>query len=186
MKSVSKIVLASLLFGSGLWAGSMIVSNADGLTAANQPGSVGDPVVTKSYVDEAVQKLVKNELSQLNLSSDQIKQMIAAELKKSPSGASALSVVTFNNGETLYAGEGAEFIVRTGKAVAYSNDGNGIPDVTGGKDLPNGTAIANNHLLIFPREGRGIKAASDNKGAIYVMVRGNYLHLDKDGNTITP
>jgi len=158
---------------------------------APTPGSSDDPVITKSYFD-------KNTLSE-----DKVKQLIADAIAKSatsdpqptptppPSGGAAngtagITVIQLKAGQTLYAGEGSEFIVRTGRTVAVSNDENGIPDVTGGKDIAAGSEIATNHLLIFPREGRGIKPAAKNTADIYVMVRGGYLLLNADGSTATP
>ncbi|WP_436233421.1 hypothetical protein [Paenibacillus sp. LjRoot153] len=102
-----------------------------------------------------------------------------------PTAAANMKVVQLENGQTLYAGAGAEFIVRSGKVLAVSNDENGIPDVTGGKDLAAGTEVALNHLLIFPTEGRGIKPSTKNDTSIYIMVRGGYLILNADGSKVT-
>ncbi|SDO62093.1 hypothetical protein SAMN04487897_11825 [Paenibacillus sp. yr247] len=152
------------------------MSQADAPT----PGSSTDPVITKSYFD------------QNTLSEAKVKELVAATLAANGSQPSAggstsapatMKVVQLQNGQTLYAGAGAEFIVRTGKVLAVSNDENGIPDVTGGKDLPAGTEVALNHLLIFPAEGRGIKPSPKNTADIFVMVRGSYLLLNADGST---
>jgi hypothetical protein len=162
------------------------------VTQANapSPGSASDPVITKSYFDQ-------NSLTQ-----DQVKQLISAEIAKIPSsgngnggsngqstgsfaGSSSLTVVQLKAGQTLYAGAGTEFIVRTGKTVAVSNDEDGIPDVTSGKDIPAGAAIENNHHLIFPRDTRGIKPATNNTADIFVMVRGSYSLFNADGSKVT-
>ncbi|MDQ0891953.1 hypothetical protein QFZ81_007041 [Paenibacillus sp. V4I9] len=150
---------------------------------APAPGSSTDPVITKSYFDQ-------NTLSEAKVK-DMIASAIAANAGGSqPSGSNGgtsssmpatMKVVQLQNGQTLYAGAGAEFIVRTGKLLAVSNDENGIPDVTGGKDLPAGAEVALNHLLIFPAEGRGIKPSPKNTADIFVMVRGSYLLLNADG-----
>jgi hypothetical protein len=66
------------------------------------------------------------------------------------------------------------FFTGTGKAVAFSGDASGIPDLTGAKDLTSGTAIPLNHHLLFPREGRGIQLAPKEKNSVVVMVRGPY------------
>lgn len=165
-----------------------LVSQADAPT----PGSAKDPVVTKSYFDQ-------NSLTQ-----DQVKQLIASAIANLSSGgtgtgsssgsntvtspnSTALTVVELTTGQTLYAGAGTEFIVRTGKTVAISSDEEGIPDVTSGKDIQPGAAIENNHLLIFPKDTRGIKPEAKNTTEIYVMVRGNYLLLNADGSkVVTP
>lgn len=167
MKRLAKITLAVALFGGGLWSGSALLSRADSLNNANQPGSVSDPLITKSYVDEALTKLVREEL--------------AKQTGSGTSGAAEMKTVTLKHGESLLAGPGTEFIVRVGKAVAVSNSSNGIPDVTGGKDVPAGEIIGLNHLLIFPSEGRGIKHADREQVTIFVMVRGSYSKLDANG-----
>jgi hypothetical protein len=147
------------------------ISQADAPT----PGSATDPVITKSYFDQ-------NSLTQ-----DQVKQLIASALANQPSGgSSAITVVQLKIGQTLYAGAGAEFIVRTGKTIAVSKDEDGIPDVTAGKDIRAGSAIENNHHLIFPRDTRGIKPAINNTADIFVMVRGSYSLFNADGSKVTP
>lgn len=162
-------------------------SHADAPT----PGSASDPVLTKSYFDQ-------NSLTQ-----DQVKQLIASAIAKLPNGGygtvsgsgsstdtivspspTALTIVQLKLGQTLYAGAGTEFIVRTGNTVAISSDEEGIPDVTSGKDIQPGATIENNHLLIFPKDTRGIKPAAKNTAEIYVMVRGNYLLLNADGSKV--
>ncbi|MGO4269905.1 hypothetical protein AB4Z22_08690 [Paenibacillus sp. TAF58] len=154
---------------------------------APTPGSSTDPVITKSYFD------------QNTLSEAKVKELVASAIAANagagqPSGSNGgtgsstpatMKVVQLQNGQTLYAGAGAEFIVRTGRVLAVSNDENGIPDVTGGKDLPAGTEVALNHLLIFPAEGRGIKPSPKNTADIFVMVRGSYLLLNADGSKTT-
>ncbi|WP_238403216.1 hypothetical protein [Paenibacillus mesophilus] len=99
--------------------------------------------------------------------------------------ASNLEVIKLEAGQVLYGGIGAEIIVRSGKTIAVSNS-DGIPDVTAGKDISAGSAIENNHLLIIPREGRGIKPDPKQKGDIYVMVRGSYILLKEDGTKTAP
>lgn len=181
------IFIAPVLFGAGLWIGSTIItSNADGLIASNQPGSVDDPIVTKSYVDQQVQQVVKAELSKQTVNKDKIKQLIEEATKTSKQASADMTVVQLKAGQLLYAGAGTEFIVRTGKSVAFSNDGNGIPDVTAGKDIPNGATIELNHMLLFPREGRGIKPDPKSNGSVTVMVRGKYLQINEDGSKVNP
>lgn len=120
----------------------------------NTPGSIDDPVVTKSYVDQAIAKGGGG----------------------GTSASAALEIVTVPSGKTLVAAEeGTEFIVRAGKAIAFSADKDGISDLTDGMDLTDGKSVANNHLIVSPRVGRGIApdpAITGNQ--IIVMVRGSY------------
>ncbi|OAS14542.1 hypothetical protein [Paenibacillus oryzisoli] len=150
---------------------------------APSPGTT-DPVITQSYFELHT------------LSEAKVKEIVASAIaanaggsnggtSTTPTAAANMKVVQLANGQTLYAGAGSEFIVRSGKLLAVSNDENGIPDVTGGKDLPAGTEVALNHLLIFPTEGRGIKPSPKNDTSIYVMVRGSYLILNADGSKVS-
>lgn len=155
----------------------IIQTSADSPVSAVQPGSVDDPMVTKSYLDQQLKQQVTAE--------------VAAQIAKLPTGGSSggaagLTVVQLSPGQTLMAGAGSEFIVRNGSVVAVSLDPNGIPDVTSGKDIANKAAIGNNHLLIFPNDKRGIKPDAKQTSVVFVMVRGGYSLLNKDGTAVTP
>ncbi|CAM3776148.1 hypothetical protein [Marinicrinis lubricantis] len=167
MKHMKKIVLTVALFGSGLWLGSQWTSIAE---TSGSPGTVNDPLVTKGYVDQKI-----NELAQQIGSG-------GAGTGSNQGTASSLEIITLAPGETLYAGEGTEFTLRVGTAYAVSNDANGIPDVTEGTNIEKGSVIPRDHLLLFPREGRGIQADADQKGNVIVMVVGSYMHMDAQGN----
>lgn len=93
------------------------------------PGSEGDPVVTKSYVDTRLEQ-----------------------------GLSFL-VVDVPQGKSVIAGAGAEMILRTGVAKVIDSQSGGLCDVTAGADLRKGQTAPPNHLLIVPRDdGRGLYA----------------------------
>jgi hypothetical protein len=159
-------------------------TSADGVTT--QPGSVDDPMVTKSYVDEQVKLQVAAQINaQVNTEVTAQIEKLKKDLSTSGSGSgAALKVVQLAAGQTLLAGAGSELIVRTGFVTAVSTDGNGIPDVTGGKDIAAKSPIALNHLLIFPSDKRGIKPDPKKKDPIFVMVRGGYNIISEDGTTI--
>jgi len=159
-----------------------VISVAD---APSQPGTANDPLVTKSYVDELIQKKVAEEVAKIK---GGITAPTPTPTPVTTPGTSSegVTVIELKAGQTLYAAAGAEFIVRTGKTLIVSSDDNGVPDVTSGKDIaPNGS-IETNHLLIFPREGRGIKPDPKNKDAIFVMVKGNYILQSADGMKVSP
>ncbi|MCP1310473.1 hypothetical protein [Paenibacillus tyrfis] len=175
---------------------------ADSNNTSTLPGSVDDPIITKSYFEQNIAKQVADEFAKQSVNEEKIKQIIKAELAKQGAGSgtypstgsgtngnaqqpavpnTGLTVVKLQQGQTLYGGAGTEFIVRTGKVIAVSSDENGIPDVTSGKDITAGATVELNHLLIVPREGRGVKPDAKNKQEIFVMVRGNYLIINADG-----
>lgn len=148
------LVLTAAALLTGLWMG-------HGYAASSAaPGSDQDPLVTKSYVDEAINKLAAK-----------IDNIAPGEPGDPPAAGASLRVVSVAAGKRLIGYEGTEFILRSGTATAIGSAAGGIPDLTAGKDLANNAAIPANHLLLFPRsDQRGIKA---NTGII-VMVRGNY------------
>lgn len=192
---------SAILLGTAIYFGSTaLITNADG--TGSTAGSVDDPLITKSYVDQRLADLVKKEVA-AQLKGGQLPGAptststttptatptpAASASGSNPGGQAslAITVVQLKQGQTLYAGAGAEFIIRTGKTIAVSSDENGIPDVTAGKDIAAGSAIELNHMLVFPREGRGIKPDPKNKDEIFVMVRGTYMIMNADGSKGTP
>ena len=134
--------------------------------SAKTPGSADDPVVTKSYVDAKVAALVKAELDKLAGGGDLGSSGDAS--------AAALEVVKIPVGQTMMVEAGGEVVIRTGSAVAVSSDENGLSDVTEGADIAPGKPVASNHLILFPRDGRGIKHSPDAKTDMIVLVRGGY------------
>ncbi|SEG61979.1 hypothetical protein [Paenibacillus sp. UNC499MF] len=167
--------------------------------AAPTPGSADDPIVTKSYLEQYVQGLggsVGTGGGSNGLTESKIKEIIAQEIAKLPTNndgggtpstgqGNAMKVVVLKAGQTILADAGSELIVRNGKTLAVSNDDNGIPDVTAGKDLAAGTVVQNNHLLIFPRDGRGVKPDLKETADVYVMVRGGYVVQNADGTKVS-
>jgi hypothetical protein len=171
MKSVWKLSLSVALLGGSLWLGSLLNTTASGAGATGQPGTSDDPVVTKSYVDQQIQKA---------LGGGTIKPTPVPTptptnpTTGTPTTGNTLVVVEVKPGERLMASAGTEFIVRNGKAIIYSTDANGVPDLTAGLDIKNGQAVVTNHLLSFPRDGRGIMVQDGQKYGLVVMVRGAY------------
>jgi len=118
------------------------------VAASDTPGSKEDPVVTKSYVDNQI-----------------------ARLMGSGGSTETYKAIMLTEGQRLIGNEGTEVILRSGEATAIDNGANGVSDVTGAKDLMTGQNVAQNHLLLIPRnDGRGIQANTE----IWVMVRGSY------------
>ncbi|MFS0872209.1 hypothetical protein [Paenibacillus xylanilyticus] len=183
MKPYMKVSLAALAIGVGVWVGSVYSNTAIG-AGTSQPGTADDPVVTKSYVDQQIQKALNGSSNAnsgnsagTNSGSTGTDSSTGGDNTLPPvvSGASdAVEIVTVKPGQQLIGASGAEFIVRSGKAVIVSEGTNGVADLTDGVDLTNGQAAPTNHLLSFPRDGRGIMVLDGNKYSLTVMVRGGY------------
>ena len=133
--------MTALLLGVALLAAA-----GSSFAADKGPGSAADPVVTKSYVDDLFESL-------------------------QGSASTGFVVVEVAAGEQLLGGDGTELILRGGKATVIDNGVDGVSDLTAGKDLKGGAAVAFNHLLLVPREdGRGIAC----QALSWVMVKGTY------------
>ncbi|MBD2845851.1 hypothetical protein IDH44_11670 [Paenibacillus sp. IB182496] len=159
-KHIVKLTAACVAITLGVVIGTHLSSQADGADA--KPGSADDPVVTKSYVDQ----LFKQMGGELPAGGDNGEAGIAA----------AMEVVLVPAGKKIVAEEeGTEFIVRSGRAVAYSADKDGISNLTAGKDLTNGTAASKNHLLLSPRPGRGVTPDPKvQNNTLIVLVKGKH------------
>lgn len=180
MKPTYKIITAAVLITGSLWGGSVFFGEAVGASVGNQPGTAEDPVVTKSYVDQQIQKALQGGTVATQAPAATATPAATAAPTTVPTTTPAqgnndeVKIVDVKAGQTLIAGAGAEFIVRAGKAAIYSGDANGVADLTDGTDLANVVAAPSNHLLSFPREGRGITVQAGQKGGLVVMVRGSY------------
>ena len=153
MKKINKVA-ASVFLTAGIIAGVAISNTFTVGTSSAEIGQVNDPIVTKGYVDEQIAKL--------------------GGAVGGAASVASLEVVTVPPGTKLMVKAGSEVVVRTGKAVAYSSDSNGLSDVTAGVDIKSGSAVPANHLIWFPRDGRGIQVAEDSTASLTVLVKGPY------------
>ncbi|GIO33196.1 MULTISPECIES: hypothetical protein [Paenibacillus] len=189
MKKVFIIPTVVVTTLAGIALGSIFNITAQGASSVGQPGTADDPVVTKSYVDQQIQKALggggnttTTPPTNPTTPTTPPTNPTTPPATDKPSGGkdettiveNTVSVVTLKPGEKLIAKAGTEFIIRSGKGVVYSEDANGVADLTDGKDIANGQAVGNNHLLSFPRNGRGIMVQDGNKYNLIVMVRGGY------------
>ena len=157
------------------------------VSIAANPGSSDDPLISLSYFEDKIDNL-KDDLSKTLSSSlnekfdkmsDDIEKNIDDIKKNGVTAPTSFELITLGADETLILEASTEVIVRSGKSIVVTseNSSGGISDVTLGKDLINGEAITNNHLLIVPKsDGRGIKATVT--GA--VLVKGNYQKQKAD------
>ncbi len=119
--------------------------------------------------DQKVQKLTEkvNELTTLLLTMNQK----IVELEKGTKNDEGFKVVEVEAGKKLYAGAGAEIIVRAGTATGLVGEFGGLANVTSGKDVESGAEVPLNSLLISARNDyRGIEATTK----VWIMIRGSY------------
>ena len=173
-RKTSIIVLTAII----LVLSAVVISAADGVT----PGSEQDPIVTQSYVEQKseqikyyIDSLIAQETAKLKTELELKGQEIAKlreEIKDAAKAAGKFQVVEMQKGQMLIAGEGAEIIPRSGKFSAIEDAFGGLSDITAAKDLKNGEAVVNNHMLIAARgEGRGLKALADKS---FLIIKGTY------------
>lgn len=134
---------------------------ANGVSA---PGSVDDPLVTKSYVDAKMEELRRS------LSGQPAPGQMPIEPR-----ANAFAVVELRPGDALIGQSGTEIIIRSpGRVDPVTSAAGGLSDLSAGVDRKTGP-LPTNHFLIVPRsDGRGIYADPNNKSNVVVMVRGAY------------
>lgn len=136
----------------------------------NAPGSVSDPIATKSYVDAQIEKVV-NLFTELAGNGNNTGDNKDNNTEPSTNAMTFKVLGPLPGGTIILGGEGTEMIVRSGGAIAVCPGINGIQNVTAGDDIPNEAQIPLNHLVIIPREdGRGIYIEKE----AYVMIRGDY------------
>jgi hypothetical protein len=147
IQPLALVVIFALVFAFGLFTGKIA-----GSSTAAEPGSAADPLVSLSYLKAYI------------------------EQHGGGGGAGSFVVVNVRPGQTLEGGSGTELILRAGIAEAVSNSaGDGISNISVGKDLKSGERLLRNQLLIVPRaDGRGAKVPASSGGDAIFMVRGSY------------
>ncbi|ACV64791.1 hypothetical protein Dtox_4121 [Desulfofarcimen acetoxidans DSM 771] len=137
-----KIIIAAISLAGITLCGYAVFADAP---VTGSPGSDSDPLVTKSYVEKYVGDFFKGT-------------------------AGDWQTTQLTPGQVFSCDAGAEFIVRSGKAVTVDSTGSGIPDLTDGTNILSGQAVPKNHLCIVPRsDGRGVKAVD----TVWVMHKGS-------------
>ena len=139
------------------------------------PGDQPDPLVAMSILDDRI--------NGVNARIDQLSAIIQAMQNGRPTdyntstdgqptgGAASYTPVSASAGQIILGGEGMEIILRSGSAAALCPGTNGLSDLTAGTDIPDGMALAQNHLLIVPRaDGRGVKVLTD----AWFLIKGGY------------
>ena len=146
MSKVKKIaiVLVIVIIGSlGIFKAGMMVGAAD----EPKPGSVNDPLITKSYLESYIGSLG---LSGNSTSAGYVK-------------------VVLQKGSTLIGSEGTEIMLYSGSANAYVK-GEQLVNVTIGEAYDDGMTLGKFCVYMCPDKSSGIVAMSD----VVVYVKGDY------------
>ena len=146
MSKVKKIfiILVIVIAGSlGIFKAGVMVG------AANEPkpGSVNDPLITKSYLESYI--------SSLGLSGN--------------ASSAGYTKVVLKKGSTLIGSEGTEIMLYSGSANAYVK-GEQLVNLTIGEAYDNGMTLGKFCVYMCPDKSSGIVAMSD----VVVFVKGNY------------
>lgn len=178
-QKVWKLAGAAVVIATGVWVGMVAGNPLAANSSAVTPGTIEDPVVTKSYVDEQIAKLtnggtIGNGSGNNGNNGGNNPGGNGSDGGSSGGTAVKLEVVELPLGKTLMAAAGTEVVVRVGKAIAYSATTDGLSDLTEGIDIKNGKDVPKNHLIWFPRDGRGIKGHADETVPLTLVVKGPY------------
>ena len=107
---------------------------ADGASGGGVPGSAGDPLITRSYLEERLSQIQKGE---------------AASFQK----------ITLRQGEELSLYTGSEMMLYDGSALVKGADG--LVNLTTGELFKKGNSTVRYHLYFSPANGSGIQADGD-------------------------
>ncbi len=140
----------------GLQAIAVTIIAVVGTAFAADAGSSGDPVASKSYVDDKISQVIN---------------MINTGSATTEAKSSSYVPVSVPVGKVIYGAEGSEIILRSGKGTIYTAGVDGVVDATTGSNLKTGAKAVSNHILIVPRaDGRGVKVSE----AAWFLVKGGY------------
>ena len=164
---------ASLILAAALALGMQFASAP---AYAAEPGSSGDPIALKSYVDAQISELEKR-VEQLSSENEALKKAIqeGTGVSSQPAPAtgspSRFEVLHVESGQRMLMGAGTELVLRTGSAQAIRGELGSVVDLITGEDLDSGVNVRTNHLLISSRnDNRGVRFTAD----AYILVKGDY------------
>lgn len=143
------------------------------VSLAAEAGSVGDPLVTLSYLNETFLGNIMTAVDQkIAARNNQIVQQLGGSVSGGgTSTAATFTVVTLSSGQTLTGDIGCEVMLRVGTAVCVSPSTPGLIDETAASTLNNGGALVQNHLYMMTIENRGVRATA---ATTKLLVRGSY------------
>ena len=143
MKKIAIVLIIVVIGSLGIFKAGMLV----GAAGEAKPGSVNDPLITKSYLESYI--------SSLGLSGN--------------SEASGYARVTLKKGNTLVGNEGTEIMLYSGSANAYVK-GQKLVNLTIGEAYGDGMTLGKYCVYMCPDKSSGVVAMSD----VVLYVKGNY------------
>ena len=143
IKKIAIVLVIAIIGSLGVFKAGVMV----GAAGEAKPGSVNDPLITKSYLESYI--------SSLGLSGD--------------SKASGYSKVVLKKGSTLVGAEGTEIMLYSGSANAYAKNEK-LVNITMGEAYDDGMTLGKFCVYMCTDKSAGIVAVSD----LVVYVKGAY------------
>ena len=109
------------------------------------PGSVSDPLVTKSYLEQQL-----------------------AEVSGGSGGSGTFLQVSLSKGDSIQLASGSELMLYSGNATVTGSDG--LVNLTAGELFKSGNSIVRYNLYLSPSGSSGLTAS----GNVVVFIRGSY------------
>lgn len=161
------IVTLCMAFGVGVFVGAS--------TNKAEPGSSGDPLITKSYLEQRLTELGKTttssssteEIKALQQENENLKkqvQTLQQEIEKQK-----FKKVTIKKGKSLVVKYGSQFVFYSGQASFKTTNNSYIVDLTKQEHVANGASATMYHNYLI-RSQSSLVAVKD----AVVYVRGNY------------
>lgn len=141
-KKICIVAVILLICGAGLFKAGMTV----GAAGNAEPGSVNDPLITKSYLDSYISNLGITGNTQ-----------------------TGYSKVILEKGKTIVGREGTEIMLYSGSANAYAKSAD-LVNMTMGEVVDDGMSLGKYCVYLCPDADAGVTATSD----VVVFVKGYY------------
>lgn len=168
---VGAIVVLLLVFGAGMGVGAA--------TSNSEPGSTGDPLVTKSYLEQVIREMggsnqgsssgSSNGGSSVNSSDIDELQLQIDNMQTKLNQAAPYKKIKVAAGKTITGSTGAEIILYSGTAVTSTSYKTGIIDLVQGKCI-----VTNQNLVKYHPYLIATKSSIKIKTAGTVLIKGAY------------
>ena len=151
------------------------------IVAYAAPGDSSDPLVTLSYITSTLMPDIDSRIDakvkqQVDEKLDEIANDSYKEGTSSSTDGATYTLVKVKANRKVIGGEGTEFILRMGSGTIIATQSGGVADLTAGVDLPSGTNIPSNHLLVSPKDdSRGLNITSES----LILIKGTYTVTTK-------